>query len=262
MKNVQNYTSLPTTSNGTLKAGIWLTSLNEDVLNGDIVVNSVTLPDTIEVTVNGTVHNPEVLPLLIAGFERCYGSKAQLTVLEHIKLAEAGFITPLQQNTIVSVTKESKPLGNSKSVLSASQYYTNCLKLGLDNKNVDTIDNHVSRYYAITDKSTKADIYAILTDLVHIFFNQNQYDTHARMLEAEVLEVKRLEELAKRFIVLQDAGITEIKEFSGKYTGIVALPDVSKAAIALNDAGLILTETKLTNDMQSMVITFNDISKT
>jgi hypothetical protein len=252
MKNVINYTSLPTTSNGTLRAGIWLTALNEDIVNGDLVLNSTTLPDTIEVTVNGVTQHPNVLPLIIAGFERCYGSKSQLTVSEHIKLAAEGFVTPLQKNTTVTSVKEKGAFSNTKSVLSAVEYSNNCIKLGLDNKNFNAVSGLVSEFYSLTDKATKADLHAMLKSFVDVFMNAAQHETFVTMVQAEELA-------AKRFEGLTNVGFTDIKELSkGYYSGVVSLANVSTAIPELSVNGFDVVATTLNGDAMSLTVTFKE----
>jgi len=252
MKNAINYTSLATTSNGTLKAGIWLTALNEDIVNNDIVINSSTLPDTIEIKVNGVTHAPNVLPLLIAGFERCYGSKAQLTVSEHVKLAEAGFITPLQQNTTVTTTKEKGAFGNAKSVLTAIQYSNNCIKLGLQDKSFDSIAALVSEYYSLTDKATKADLHEMLKSFVDVFTNESQHATFVEMVRVEELA-------AKRFEALTTVGIINIKQVTeGHFNADIPMAYVSQAVPVITESGFDLIGTTMLPDMSGMRVSFKE----
>lgn len=250
MKNAINYTSLPTTSNGTLKAGVWPSLLNQELVEGNLKINAVTLPNTIEVTVNGTLYNPEPLALILAGFGRCY--KGEISIEEHVKLASEGFIIPLQKNTVVTDKATKTPFGNAKSVLTAAQYKVNCVKLGLDVRNVGKVAELVDTVYNITDKTSKADLTHLLTEFANMFLNPEQSGTYSRILEAEELAAKRFESLTA-------VGFTDIKEVAnGHFNASVSLSQVAEAMPVLHDSGFTFIGSTMSGDFQSMAVSFKE----
>ena len=253
MKTLQNYTGLPTVTDGSLKKGVWLTALHNDLVDGTIKVDSSTLPESIEIIVDGKEYKPKVLALLAASFERCYGAKATSTVSDIVKLAEAGFITPQQQAVSLAGVREAKTsdtFASSKIVLTAKQYLHNCAKLGLSESNLETIIDLALQVHALSEKSTKAELLSLLDNFASVFISPDQLGTYnVKLADEEAARVK--------FERLTSAGFTNINTMaSGRYVGTLDVTSLS--AIATLQPDFVLVGTNST-DGANYTVTFKDV---
>jgi hypothetical protein len=166
-----------------------------------------------------------------------------------------GYISPnhaSQHKTGNITTKSNATFVSSKAILTSEQYLTNCIKLGLDTKNTADILDIVEGFYALTDKSTKADLHFLLARVVHIFCSQEQYEVYTTKLSNE-------EAATRKFSNLTSAGFIDIRSMpNGRY--VANLPRTNLRAIGiLSDNSFSLVGTQSINDTLHQV-TFKDSS--
>jgi hypothetical protein len=154
--------------------------------------------------------------------------------LNLFKAMAAGYLNPFHQKaTEGGATKEVNPLANPKKVLSAEEYRTNCIKLGLDGKNVEVISALLTEVTNVTEKTTKADLLEIVNNFASVFYTSKQQLTFENMLEKELAE-------AAKFAGLTEAGFTDIKQSLTLITANITASEADTAFPKLVELGYII----------------------
>ena len=193
-------------------------------------------PATWEHVVDGQLHGKAVsIALLTAiaemktvgtvisfdeAIERGYLSK------NHQDQHEVGGKTPARNNTLV-VTKVN---------ITANQYKVNCIKLGLDNKNIESIVDLLDAITSISSSTTKSDLIGLLDSFKSLFLNQEQ---------EQVFKVKFEDErvAAIKFEALSSNSFSNIRTLSsGAYVACLGLEDLSNVGL-LSILGYAMTAT-------------------
>ena len=131
-------------------------------------------PETWEHVKDGMLHGKSVsLSLLTAVAEmRCTGTPVSFDTA-----IERGYLSSNHQTQHEggrSKTDQADVLVTTKAVLTSEEYLTNAIKLGLDNKNLTAISDAVLEFYKLTDKTTKADLVALLTQVIDCFVPEDK----------------------------------------------------------------------------------------
>lgn len=160
MKTINTYTSLPTTQAGELKAKVWTTELNKAVADG-FEIDCSALPESVACTIDGEVIHAQSIPLILAGFERCFGAKSTISIVEHLKLAEAGYLTQQQSDTAkAGITGVTKPVILPGHYMSARTFWENSI---IEHVDLLTVVNTIMSF---KETDTKASILARLHDVI------------------------------------------------------------------------------------------------
>jgi hypothetical protein len=191
------------------------------------------------------------LSLLTAIAEmKCKGSLPSF-----VNAIASGYISPnhLSQHKVGTPSaKVDKTFDTRKSVLTSEQFWTNCIKLGLDVKNVDTVSNLVEQVYKVTEKTTKTDLIILVNAFTELFVNVEQHGTYSRMVTSEELA-------AAKFASLTQAGYTDIREVAaGRYCSNLAITALANIGI-LADNSFMLVGTMALPDGVTFQVTFKDI---
>jgi hypothetical protein len=156
-----------------------------------------------------------------------------------------------QHETGSKVSGKGEALITTKANITSEQYLNNLIKLGLDNKNQVAISDIVMSYYAITDKTTKAELTDLLKQIVDCFVPADSY---------KVFRIKEIDEIesAIKFQTLTDNGFTDILPTGkGQYVGNLDLSSLSSLGL-LSSIGYQLSGTKLISDNVYQVIFKSD----
>lgn len=160
MKTINAYTSLPTTQSGELKAKVWTTELNKVVSEG-FDMDCSSLPESVACTIDGEVIHAQSIPLILAGFERCFGAKSTLSIAEHLRLAEAGYLTQQQADTAkAGITGVTKLVILPGHYMSAQTFWENSI---IEHVDLLTVVNVIMGF---KDTDTKANILSALRDAI------------------------------------------------------------------------------------------------
>jgi hypothetical protein len=194
------------------------------------------------------------LSLLTAIAEmKCKGSLPSF-----VNAIASGYISPnhLSQHKVgTPASKADKTFDTRKSVLTSEQFWTNCIKLGLDTKNVDHVSTLVETFYNVSDKTTKVELLSLLSEFVDVFMNNEQHGTYSRMATSEELA-------AAKFAALTVAGYTDIREVAaGRYCSNLAITALANIGI-LADNSFMLVGTMALPDGVTFQVTFKDIETT
>ncbi len=219
---------------GGLKQGVWTTKAANMVNEG--ILQVLSLPEENTVIrfndVDFTI-TPETIALR-ALFE---GFKGDIPMTILLELMHDEFLSTQQResDTIAKLagttTKVSNPLQRPTKLLTAEEYRSNCILLGLDASKYEEVASIIDHVGTFDDKTVKAELLKTLHDFTNIFFNTDQQTTYSVMLETEEAE-------AAKFSSLTKAGFVSIGRTAlGNYTAKVSVVDSTKAIPELISAG-------------------------
>ena len=225
MKTLKQISNQSTTGQGTLKSTVWTTALAEALNAGELRV----LPDNLGTI---TINEQEINLSAVVGtaFEGVYSNKNPIDLDSQLGLWAEDFLSNLQRN---NAGAESTPPLADKSVISADQYRTNCIKLALDSKNAEVVAEIVEDILNLDHKATKDTMSKILDRVLDTFFNLEQREVYQVKVEKEEADRERFKDLT-------DAGFTSINASNGTITANVpvavtntALPELAKLGFTL-----------------------------
>jgi len=159
-------------------------------------------------------------------------------IKEFLAMLSSGYGSPAQAQFKSASTSKAKenPLVTTNANLTANQYKVNCIKLGLDNKNLESIIDLVDSITGITASTTKADLISLLDSFKSLFINPDQEQTYKVKFEDERVAAIKFEALTANLF-------TNIRPVSsGAYVACLALTDLANVGL-LAQLGYSMTAT-------------------
>ena len=187
--------------------------------NSYFVSNALAIQTTMYQPLQALPKNPNAIKEFLAMLASGYGSPAQ-----------AQF-----KSASTSKVKEN-PLVRTNANLTSIQYKENCVKLGLDNKNLESIIDLVDSITGITSSTTKSDLIDLLESFKSVFINPEQ---------EQIFKVKFEDErvAAIKFEALTSNSFSNIRSLSsGSYVACLALADLASVGL-LAQLGYSMTAT-------------------
>lgn len=148
-------------------------------------------------------------------------------------------------------TSKKNPIAHAKKVLTAAEYRTNCIHLGLDASNTHKVELLIERVAKIDSKTSKNVMEQLINDFKSIFISQEQEKSYIMIEENELKD-------AKKFQGLTDAGFINIAR-SGVYIAAnIDLKNASEGLSKLIELGFNLVSNTVDASAMLMTVQFNE----
>lgn len=245
---IESVVNKPTTNAGELRAKDWTTLLANSINEGELVVTQF---DThVEASYNGETYTLELPTLFCASLMPAFRNETSLA--ECLTYLSKGCLS----NRMLAVQEhiENKgltPVAREGRVLTAEEYLTNCYLLNLDKKNLDKLVHVFKLSDAISDKSTKSEILAVLGEFKSIFISDVQAETYEKMQEADRQD-------AIKFQGLVDAGFENIVRHGAVLTASIDVSKSKEGLATLVSLGFNLVHSTFNSDTMTINVSFDE----